>query len=553
MSAVSGSPTQVKTSVTTAADLAGTPDDAFKEGDLACVTALWPNSTFRLRRVALGSTPDNVATIATFSGNGYWEVFGVGGGGMLVFETIGDLAAYDDSALTDGLVVYVQSVRSYFSRLVQDDPLTADGITNVENPTNTATWYRSSEASPSWLNQLDWYIDGATGDDEGSGALAEPLLTHDEFMRRLGQNKLTRSLTVNFVTDAVAGFNFAHSTLPGQHNGFSVLYKGPDLSALTPVYTEEFSGYSAISRVLPGQRANFLSALALGTWQTYVGKTLLITAATDPAIVGAYAIVCEVAPGGDTDTSVFTTPFIMATPDNLDPAPVDPVDGDTYVVVDPLSLTFNAFLASFDEAVLSNEPSRVQFQFLGLDLPKDNAFSRGTTAVFAGWIFGAAVTGGSLEAWGCQMLGSTSVQSNFTAYACFIDGTTDSSNVFALGPASHVTLAADCVAQGSTTVSASKGQLSLSDFGAFGVDGDAVTLDFGAQAVVGGYLYGEDTTGSFFTLGAGTRVVNDGATLLATTDGFNVSFGGVVTQNWGGVPFVANAAATDSQAAWLDA
>jgi hypothetical protein len=74
MSAVSGSPTQVRTSVTTAADLAGTPDDSFREGDLACVTALWPNSTFRLRRTALGTAPDNVNSIDTFSGNGYWEV-----------------------------------------------------------------------------------------------------------------------------------------------------------------------------------------------------------------------------------------------------------------------------------------------------------------------------------------------------------------------------------------------------------------------------------------------------------------------------------------------
>ena len=339
MSATSGSPTQVRTSVTTAADLAGTPDDAFKEGDLACVTALWPNSTFRLRRVALGGAPDNVTSIAAFSGNGYWEVFGVGGGGMLVFETIGDLAAYDDSALTDGLVVYVQSVRSYFSRLVQADPLTANGITNVENPTNDATWYRSSEASPSWLNQVNWYIDGAAGDDEGEGTALDPLLTHDEFMRRLGQNKLTQDLVVNFVADADAGFNLVHATVPGQHNGFSVLYKGPDLSALTPLETEDFAGFQSISRLAEGTRTEFTSTIAQATWDTDIGKLVVVTVAADPAVVGAYAWVC--ATQQSDDTLVIARPFIQAAPGNQESAVGDPSIGDTYLVVDSLSLTID--------------------------------------------------------------------------------------------------------------------------------------------------------------------------------------------------------------------
>lgn len=80
MPAVSGSPTQISSSVSTPADLAGTPDDAFKTGDLACVETLMPNGTFRLNRKATGPA-DNVTKIAAHSGNGYWEVFGTGGGG----------------------------------------------------------------------------------------------------------------------------------------------------------------------------------------------------------------------------------------------------------------------------------------------------------------------------------------------------------------------------------------------------------------------------------------------------------------------------------------
>lgn len=199
MSAVSGSPTQVKTSVSTAADLAGTPDDGFKEGDLGCVTALWPNSTFRLRRTALGSTPDNVSTIAAFSGNGYWEVFGTGSGSMLSFATIGLLAAYNDLALDDGALVYVESVRSYWTKIVEADPGTANGITIVRNLDNTATWYRDATASLSWQQTVYWEIAATTGDDENTGGAGDPLATFAEFMRRLPV--LNQDVSVVFTED----------------------------------------------------------------------------------------------------------------------------------------------------------------------------------------------------------------------------------------------------------------------------------------------------------------------------------------------------------------
>ena len=74
MPAVSGSPTQIQTSALNATALAGTPDDQFKEGDVAFVASLYPNAQFILRRSPLPTTPNNVTTIATYSGNGYWEL-----------------------------------------------------------------------------------------------------------------------------------------------------------------------------------------------------------------------------------------------------------------------------------------------------------------------------------------------------------------------------------------------------------------------------------------------------------------------------------------------
>ncbi len=68
MPAVSGSPTQLAASVTTLANLAGLPDDAYKDGDLAYVQST--RSTYQLDRTSV-ATPSAVA-VDTFSGNGQW-------------------------------------------------------------------------------------------------------------------------------------------------------------------------------------------------------------------------------------------------------------------------------------------------------------------------------------------------------------------------------------------------------------------------------------------------------------------------------------------------
>jgi hypothetical protein len=182
MPAVSGSTTQVKTSSTTAADLAGTPDDAFLDGDLASVTALWPNSTFRLKRTALGTAPDNVTSIATFSGNGYWEVFPAGGN-TLVFADIAALAAFNDVGLGDGAEVYVQSVRSYFVKRIETPPA-GNAITIVPTLSGDGGFYRV--AMPQfWVNESAIFIDTASGDDENDGLTAlTPIATLDELSRR---------------------------------------------------------------------------------------------------------------------------------------------------------------------------------------------------------------------------------------------------------------------------------------------------------------------------------------------------------------------------------
>ncbi len=69
--AVSGSPTQLAASVTSLANLAGLPDDAYKDGDFAYVQST--RATYQLDRTS-NATPSSVAVDA-FSGNGQWVFF----------------------------------------------------------------------------------------------------------------------------------------------------------------------------------------------------------------------------------------------------------------------------------------------------------------------------------------------------------------------------------------------------------------------------------------------------------------------------------------------
>jgi len=77
--ATSGSPTQNRTSVANVTELAGVPVDQFASGDLAWVdnvSLLGSGATYRFRRGAPPSPPDNLLIVSAFGpGLAYWELF----------------------------------------------------------------------------------------------------------------------------------------------------------------------------------------------------------------------------------------------------------------------------------------------------------------------------------------------------------------------------------------------------------------------------------------------------------------------------------------------
>lgn len=197
MPAVSGSPTQIKTSVVTAADLSGTPDDQFEAGDLAYVSALYPNAQFILRRVALSPTPDNVTVIATKSGNGYWELsqsaYVSGGSSGLYNPPLASLVTTDAAmhVLANVIPAFVLAL-SAAKKLIVDVTTTVEGINNsvpafnayridlnasftldagvaTQLGTTATANERVVVAGPPPVATI-----GATGDIEVTGALAAP-------------------------------------------------------------------------------------------------------------------------------------------------------------------------------------------------------------------------------------------------------------------------------------------------------------------------------------------------------------------------------------------
>lgn len=106
----------------------------------------------------------------------------------------------------NGMLVYVESVRSYF-KLDNRNSYTADNITIVQ--VTGGYLLRIPSACPSWALQLTWYIDPAnsTGlaSDENTGASSStPLLTWEEFNRRLGTQYGANLPTSNFTTNIMS-------------------------------------------------------------------------------------------------------------------------------------------------------------------------------------------------------------------------------------------------------------------------------------------------------------------------------------------------------------
>jgi len=126
----------------------------------------------------------------------------VAGAVEITTATIAQAKTLNFQNKNNGMLVYIESVRSYF-KLDNKNTLTADNIVIVQ--VTGGYLIRLPIACPSWQSQLTWYIDPANStalaSDENDGYTnTRPLLTWEELYRRLGAEYGAKLPTSNFTT-----------------------------------------------------------------------------------------------------------------------------------------------------------------------------------------------------------------------------------------------------------------------------------------------------------------------------------------------------------------
>lgn len=120
--------------------------------------------------------------------------------------TLAALAALDDGDLPNGTSIHVLAIACHFT-LSTASALTVDGITVVSTFSGTGRWLRTNGPSLRWQNQDTWYIDAASGNDEGDGSIGAPIASLDEWDRRTGQRPSVAQ-TIRIVGDYADSFTW---------------------------------------------------------------------------------------------------------------------------------------------------------------------------------------------------------------------------------------------------------------------------------------------------------------------------------------------------------
>ena len=142
------------------------------------------------------------ATRGEYSENGGpWTPFGGGvPGGQLVFANIAAMAAYADGLLADGSGCAVATLLCPW-QIDRASSAAPDGITVVACSSGVGNWHRGDPGN-AWSFLAGWAIDAVAGDDENRGDALHPLATHDELVRRIGQQLGNGAAAISIGIDA---------------------------------------------------------------------------------------------------------------------------------------------------------------------------------------------------------------------------------------------------------------------------------------------------------------------------------------------------------------
>ena len=187
-------------------------------------------------------------------------------GAFLKFATSAALADYDDRLVENGGVVFVESYRDYFQKIVESPAPAAASGTIVPTSTGDGGWYRLGIESPSWSSQATWYIDPLTGDDENDGnTTATALATFAEFNRRV--TMVSIPMTVTILSDTTENLVGTFETGPDTLASAYLIIQG------TPtVLASGIGTYTA--RVAGTNGRNTIAVAGVADFTAYVGSFL---------------------------------------------------------------------------------------------------------------------------------------------------------------------------------------------------------------------------------------------------------------------------------------
>jgi hypothetical protein len=247
----------------------------------------------------------------------------VASGGSLSVANPALLSTLDNGPMTDGSYCWVTSNRVPFF-LDKSSTLTADGISVVATLSGTGRWVRALDFhDQTWLAQVGWFINPATGNDTNAGTSAPASIkTIAEWYRRTG-GQLTVD-TIMFLQASVwpATDPFSYVTLPvGSNRTLSVV--GVTTVVRSGTLTNSSNGNPVTNT------ANQITD-GLISWAADVGKVIIFTSGP---LSGKHVVilrdlgtgVARVSVVTDATGGVFSLPLI----------------GTTYDVVTGTSIAFN--------------------------------------------------------------------------------------------------------------------------------------------------------------------------------------------------------------------
>lgn len=237
------------------------------------------------------------------------------------FTTVANLsalAALSIAGMSEGSLVYVQTLRDYFSLRNATTP-SADGITIVAAATGGWTWVRKNTGDSYWQTRTNWYMGSGTttASDENDGqSSTTPLATWQELNRRLA-GIYSADMTIQM--QATPGSPGVVST-SGPIQFYAVPHKNtaynhtPTVTILGPTPVTAFTGtLTGAANASPvSNTAPTASDTGVASWTASVGKMIQIT--SGPAIDTTAWIAKDVGSNTARISEWMGTNFYAATP-----------------------------------------------------------------------------------------------------------------------------------------------------------------------------------------------------------------------------------------------